>query len=215
MTAYYRAFQRLALIVASAYGLMALFFLLTSENLSNYQLLAVYDKIMIYLLTPLLLLLSCRVESVMGPTLAIRLGSRRRVLAACLALHGVCAVFCSLLWLTMTNVCAILRYRAPLLCLENTEALVILRYIPLWLLLVEMSILIGKLLPHKTAALSYAAGYLIFTVELLSVSILLPPQLGLLFSWIYRKAGTSVLWLWCTVLTAVLVHICDKEDMVT
>lgn len=215
MTAYYRAFRRSALMIAIAYGLIALFFLLFSEDLSNYQFLAAYDKIMIYLLTPLLLLLFCRVETVIGPTLTIHLGSRRRALAVCLVLHGVCAVFCSVLWLAMTNVCAILRYRTPLLCLEGTEVLVILRYIPLWLLLAEMSILIGKFLPHKTSALSCAAGYLIFAVELLSVSILLPPQLGLLFSWFYRTMGSLALYLWCAVLTAILVCICDREDIVT
>ena len=215
MTAYCRAFRRPALIIAGVYGLTALFFLLSSENLSGYQLLAVYDKIMIYLLTPLLLLLSCRVETVMGPTLAVRLGSRRRALAVCLALHGVCAVFCALLWLAITNVCAILRYRMPLLLLEDTKVLVVLRYIPLWMLLAEITILLGRFLPHKSSALSCAAGYLIFAVELLSVSSLLPPQLGFLFSWVYRTAGWLVLCLWCAVLTAVLVRICDREDIVT
>ena len=186
---------------------------MVSEDLPGYQLLAVYDKVMIYLLTPLFLLLSCRVEAVIGPILTIRLGNRRRALAARLVLHGMCAVFCSVLWLVITNLCAVLRYQMPLLCPGDFGTLVILRYIPLWLLLVEMSMLIGKLLPPKVAVLSYAAGYLIFTVELLSLSVLLPPQFGLLFSWFYRNIGGFALCLWCIILTAVLGRVCGREDI--
>lgn len=215
MTAYHRAFRRLALIVAGIYGLTALFFLTVSENLPNYQLMSVYSKVMIYLLTPLYLLLSCRVEAVMGTTLAVRLRSRWRTMAVRLTLHGVCAVFCSVVWLAVTNLCAVLRYQTPLLCPGDTGALVILHYIPLWLFLAELSILIGKLLPLKTIAFSYAAGYLVFAVELLAVSVLLPPQIGLMFSWLYRNSGDFALWLWCAALAAVLTRICGREDLLT
>ena len=215
MTACFRAFRRSALLAAAAYGGIALFFLLTGEDLSGCRFLAVYDKIMIYLLTPLLLLLTCRAEAVMLPARMIRLGSRRRALAVRLALHGLCAAFCALLWLVLTNICAILRYQTPLLCCGDTEVLVILRYAPLWLLLAEVSVLIGKLMPHKTSALSCAAGYFVFAVELLAVSRLLPPRLGLLFSWFYREWGGLALCLWCALLAAVLVRVCDREDVVT
>ncbi|MCM1024863.1 MAG: hypothetical protein NC432_00365 [Roseburia sp.] len=213
MSAFYRTLRRPAQIVSGAYGLTALFFLSVSGDFADYRLLAVYDKIMIYLLTPLTLLLFCRVETVMRPTLTIRLGSRRRALAVCLALQGACAAFCSLLWLAMTDLCAFLRYQTPLFCPGDAGSQVILRYILLWLLLAEISLLIGKLLPRQTAALSCAAGYLLFAAELLSLSTLLPPHIGLLFSWFYRKAGGAVLCFWCAVLAAVLVCICDREDI--
>lgn len=226
MKVYYGALRRLTFIIAVAYGLIALFFLIISEDQREYQLLAVYDKALVYLLTPLFLLLSCRVEAVMGSTMAIRLGSRRRVLAVRLALHGMCAVFCSILWLAVTNLCAGLYYLAvtnlcavrrylPLLLRSgNISALTILCYIPLWLLLAEVSVLIGKLMPPKTAALSYAAGYLIFMVELMSLTRVLPRMIGLLFTWFYRGyIGAAALCVWCVILAAVLVRVCEREDI--
>lgn len=214
MNVFYGVFRRLALIIAGAYGLVALFFLIVSEDLPDYQLFTVYDKAMIHLLTPLFLLFSCRVEAVMSSTMTIRLGSRRRTLAVRLALHTACAVFCSILWLAMTNLCAILRYQTPLVRPGNIRVLIILCYIPLWLLLAEVSVLIGKFLPPKVAVLSYAAGYLIFTVELLSLTRLLPGKIGLIFTWFYHGyIGVAVLCLWCVILARVLAGICRREDM--
>ena len=215
MKVYCAAFRRLAFIIAVIYGVIALFLLIVSEDQREYQLLTVYDKGLVYLLTPLFLLLSCRVEAVMGATLVVRLGSRRRVLAVRLALHGMCAVFCAVLWLAMMNLCAVLRYQALLLRFGDTGALTVLCYIPLWLLLAEVSVLIGKLMPPKTAALSYAAGYLIFTVELMSLTRVLPRIIGLLFTWFYRGyTGAAALCIWCIILAAVLVRVCEREDMV-
>ena len=227
MKVYCGAIRRLTFIIAITYGLIAMFFVIVSEDQREYQLLAVYDKVLVYLLTPLFLLLSCRVEAVMGANMSIRLGSRRRVLAIRLALHGMCAVFCSILWLTVTNLCAapyylaltnlsaVLRCLPLLLRFGNNGALTTLCYIPLWLLLAEVSLLIEKLMPPKTAALSYAAGYLIFMVELMSLTRVLPRMIGLLFTWFYRGyIGEVALCVWCVILAAVLVRVSEREDIV-
>lgn len=209
MTAYAGAFQRLALTVAGAYGTISFLFLAISKDVSAYQLLAIYDKVLVYLLTPLFLLLSCRGEAVMKPLLVIRQGSRRRALAARLFLHVMCAVFCTLLWLVFTNLWAVLRYRTVL------DSSSILRYAPLWLLLVELAVLMGRFFPPKAAILSHGVAYLFFTVELLSLSRLLPGKIGLLFSWFYQGQGVGIaaLCVWCIILAVILARLYNREDI--